>query len=142
MYKRQVPAQGRRGDRAARAHGSARNQGRRRRLFNSSDPTGLVIGEVLGALGDAYSGVTDAIGEAGDAIGLTDAAESASMYYAAMTIDPCAGWLAKGLGWGGGLLSSLATKEALGNTVITLATGGTGGEVIAVVRVLRGVKAA
>jgi len=89
--------------------------------INSSDPTGLAPRAEPIYVEDR---LTAGIDEVGDAIGLTDLADRSSMDYAAMTIDPCASFWTKVGGWTGGLLSSLATKGALGDTVITLATAG------------------
>jgi RHS repeat-associated protein len=83
---------------------------------NLADPSGLLIEEDHGDYRDA----------AWDS--LSDRAEEAVAFYAAITVDVCASWTARAGAWVGGILSSLATHANRDTTLMVLVgKGGRGG---------------
>lgn len=105
--------------------------------------------DVIGTVGDVADTVTtpldwaaDGIGEVADEVGITDLAESAQRFYADVTNDPTASGLEKGAAWVGGVFSSLATRDTIGCTALTVASGGTVGSYFAGRRVIGGIHGA
>jgi RHS repeat-associated protein len=83
---------------------------------NFTDPSGLSIFEDLA---DARDAAWDS---------LSDKADEAVAFYAAITVDPCASSTARAGAWVGGILSSLATHANRDTTLsIVVGRGGRGG---------------
>jgi RHS repeat-associated protein len=99
---------------------------------NVVDPEGLLGWSTVSGVWDAVNTPVDlatgAINWVGDETGLTSAANRAAAYYARIATDPNAPWYVKGAATVGGLFSSLAACDNLGDTVLTLATVGGGGD--------------
>jgi hypothetical protein len=95
---------------------------------NLVDPSGeSLVGDAWNVVNAPFDAATGAINYVADQTGLTDAANNALVYWSNLAFDPNSSSFALAAGWAGGLLSSLAACDNIGDTTVVLGSAGLGG---------------